>query len=252
MIVDKPNQHHGDGMLVDVLLFGAHPDDVEWGAGGTLLTLRATATSFGIVDLTRGEMGSRGTREERDKEAQEAASWIGARFRENLGLPDCGVIDSVENRQLIASVIRRYRPKLVLAPYWEDRHPDHAATGCLIRNAAVHCTLRKSSDPNPPHKPAAYLYYLLHHFKHPSMVVDISSVYQRKLELLRMHASQFAKTAEGFGVLPLGMNDYLFGLESRDRFFGSLIGVHHGEAFINEVPLKLRGLSDFPSLRAQS
>jgi bacillithiol biosynthesis deacetylase BshB1 len=174
---------------------------------------------------------------------------MGARFRENLGLPDCGVIDSVENRQQIASIIRKYRPKLVLAPYWKDRHPDHAATGRLIRNAAVHCTLRKSKDPNPPHKPAAYLYYLLHHFKHPSMVVDISDVYQRKLELLRLHASQFAKTAEGFGVVPLGMNDYLFGLESRDRFFGSLIGVHHGEAFINKVPLKLGSLSDFPSIR---
>jgi hypothetical protein len=82
------------------------------------------------------------------------------------------------------------------------------------------------------------------------MVVDISDIYQSKLELLRMHVSQFAKTAEGFGVLPLGMNDYLFGLESRDRFFGSLIGVHHGEAFINEVALKLGSLSDFPSFRS--
>ena len=84
--------------LVDVLLFGPNPDDVEWAAGGTLLTLRATGTSFGVVDLTRGEMGSRGTSEERDREAQDAASWMGAQFRENLGLPDCGLIDSVENR----------------------------------------------------------------------------------------------------------------------------------------------------------
>ena len=117
------------------------------------------------------------------------------------------------------------------------------------RNAAVYCTLKKSNDPNPPHKPLGYLYYLLHHFTHPGMVVDISSLYPRKLELLRMHASQFAKTAEGFGVLPLGMNDYLFGLESRDRFFGSLIGVHHGEAFVSEVPLKLGSISDLLSLR---
>src|ERR1700685_945393 len=99
MTGDQQNQHRGDAMLVDVLLFGAHTDDVEWGAGGTVLTLRATGTSFGIVDLTRGEMGSRGTSEERDKEAQDAASLMGAQFRENLGLPDCGVVDSVENRQ---------------------------------------------------------------------------------------------------------------------------------------------------------
>src|ERR1700742_5107825 len=246
---EKQNQQSGDPMPVDILLFGAHPDDVEWGAGGSALLLKARGSSFGVVDLTRGEMGSRGTSEERDQEAQEAASSMGARFRENLGLPDCGVIDSVENRKQIASVIRRWRPKLVLAPYWEDRHPDHAATGHLIRNAAVHCTLRKSNDPNPPHKPLAYLYYLLHHFKQPSMVVDISNVYQGKLELLRMHASQFAKTAEGFGVLPLGMNDYLFGMESRDRFFGSLLGVHHGEAFVSEVPVKLASVTDLPSLR---
>jgi bacillithiol biosynthesis deacetylase BshB1 len=234
---------------VDVLLFGAHPDDVEWGVGGTALKLQATGTSFGIVDLTRGEMGSRGTTEERYKEAEEAAPWMGARFRVNLGLPDCGVIDSVENRKQIASAIRRWRPKMVLAPYWTDRHPDHAATGNLIRNAAVYCTLKKSNDPNPPHKPSTYLYYLLHHFTHPGIVVDISEIYHRKLELLRMHASQFSKTAEGFGVVPLGMNDYLFGLESRDRFFGSLIGVHHGEAFVSEVPLKLGSISDLPSLR---
>jgi N-acetylglucosamine malate deacetylase 1 len=249
MTEHKQNREHDGAMLVDVLLFGAHPDDVEWGAGGTALKLKAAGISFGIVDLTRGEMGSRGTSEERDKEAQDAASSMGARFRENLGLPDCAVVDSTENRHRIASVIRRLRPKFVLAPYWRDRHPDHAATGRLIRNAAIHCTLRKSNDPNPPHKPSAYLYYLLHHFKQPSMVVDISDIYQSKLELLRTHASQFAKTAEGFGVLPLGMNDYLFGLESRDRFFGSLISVHHGEAFIKEGPLKLSSLSEFPAFR---
>jgi bacillithiol biosynthesis deacetylase BshB1 len=244
MTADGQNQHSHNGVSVDVLFFGAHPDDVEWGAGGAILALRAKGTSFGIIDLTRGEMGSRGTSEERERESQETASWMGARFRESLGLPDCGVIDSVENRKLVASIIRRYRPKLVLAPYWKDRHPDHAATGRLIQNAAIHCTLKKSNDPNPPHKPSAYLYYLLHHFTRPSLVMDISSIYQSKLELLRMHASQFAKTAEGFGVLPLGMNDYLFGLESRDRYFGSLINVHHGEAFISEVPLRISGLSD--------
>jgi bacillithiol biosynthesis deacetylase BshB1 len=244
---ENQNQHPGDP--VDVLLFGAHPDDVEWGAGGSVLLLKASGSSFGVVDLTRGEMGSRGTSEERGKEAQEAATSMGARFRENLGMPDCGVVDSVKNRQRIASVIRRHRPKLVLAPYWKDRHPDHAATGRLIRNSAVHCALRKSNDPNPPHKPSAYLYYLLHHFTRPSVVVDISNVYSRKLELVRVHVSQFAKTAEGFGVLPLGMNDYLFGLESRDRFFGSLIGAHHGEALVSEVPLKLGGLSDLPAIR---
>lgn len=249
MSVLRQDQHHTGEDAVDILFFGAHPDDVEWGAGGTILALHTSGTTFGIVDLTRGEMGSRGTSEERDREAQQAAHLMGARFRENLGLPDCAVIDSVQNRQLIASVVRRYRPRLVVAPYWRDRHPDHEATGLLVRNSALHSALKKSGDPNPAHKPSAYLYYLLHHFEHPSVVVDISGRYQSKLQLLQTHASQFAKTAAGFGVVPLGMNDYLFGLESRDRFFGSLIGVEHGEAFISEAPLRLGSLSEFPSFR---
>jgi N-acetylglucosamine malate deacetylase 1 len=108
----KQNQYPNDPMSVDVLLFGAHPDDVEWGAGGSMLILKAKGTSFGVVDPTRGEMGSRGTSEERDKEAQEAASLVGARFRENLGMPDCGVIDSVRTvsrlRALFVGTVRNW------------------------------------------------------------------------------------------------------------------------------------------------
>ena len=192
--------------------------------------LKETGSSFGVVDLTRGEMESRGTSEERDREAQEAASGMAAQFRENLGLPDGGIIDSVESVtdcERYSTTPSKAGPGALL----EGPPPRPCGHGPSRSQSAIHCTLRKSNDPNPPHKPSAYLYYLLHHFTHPSMVVDISGVYHRKLELLRLHVSQFAKTAEGFGVLPLGMNDYLFGLESRDRFFGTLIGAHHGEAF---------------------
>jgi N-acetylglucosamine malate deacetylase 1 len=229
-------------MPVDVLVFGAHPDDVEWGAGGIILLLREHGAAVAIVDLTAGEMGSRGTPEQRATEAQAASNYLGAISRENLRMPDGGLVDSPEARKGIAAAIRRHRPRLVLAPYWKDRHPDHAAAGLLVRNSMLYCALSKSGDPNPPHKPAAFLYYLLHNFDRPTFVADISDLYERKLNLLRLHASQFAKTAEGFGVMPLGMSDYLFGLESRDRFFGSLIGVHHGEALVADGPLKLSGL----------
>src|SRR6202163_1268604 len=114
-------------MSVDVLLFGAHPDDVEWGAGGIALLLRDKGISFAIVDLTNGEMGSRGTLEHRQAEAAAAAELLRARTRETLNLPDCGLVDSPNNRRIVAGAIRRHRPKLVIAPYWEDRHPDHAA-----------------------------------------------------------------------------------------------------------------------------
>jgi N-acetylglucosamine malate deacetylase 1 len=235
---------NGKQMNLDVLFFGAHPDDVEWGAGGMALLLRQQNCSFGIVDLTDGEMGSRGNQAERTEESRAASQLAGAAVRESLHLPDCGLTDSPEQRRLVASVLRRYRPQVVVGPYWKDRHPDHAAAGRIIRNAALYATLRKSADENPPHKPQAFLYYLLHNVRQPSLVVDISEVFDKKLELLQVHRSQFAKTAEEFGVLPMGLGDYLFALESRDRFFGSLAGVRFGEALVIDQPLKLKNLGE--------
>jgi N-acetylglucosamine malate deacetylase 1 len=235
-------------MPVEVLLFGAHPDDVEWGAGGIAILLKQQRSEFVIVDFTRGERGSRGSVEERALEAVAAAEYLGAAGRENLDLPDCGLLDTPASREQIANVIRRHRPRVVLAPYWRDRHPDHAAAGRIVRNSATYCTLKQSSSPDPPHKPQAFLYYLLHDIRRPSFVVDVSDVYSKKLALLELHRSQFSKTAEEFGVLAHGPSDYLFGLESRDRFFGSLIGVRHGEAVVGDRPLALRSLIDLPGL----
>ncbi len=235
-------------MTVDVLFFGAHPDDVEWGAVGIAILLQKQKIRFAIVDLSNGEMGSRGTPSQRADEARRASEYLGAVGRESLNMPDGELVDSPVSRKQVASAVRRYRPKLVLAPYWIDRHPDHAAAGLMVRNSALYCTLRKTEDPNPPHKPATFLFYLLHHFRHPSLVVNISDVYAQKLKLLQLHESQFAKTAEQFGVVPLGMNDYLFGLESRDRFFGSLVGVRHGEALVGDQPLKLSNLEQVLAL----
>lgn len=227
-------------MPVDVLLIGAHPDDVEWGAGGIALLLQQQGASFAILDLTRGEMGSRGAPADRVHEAERAAQFLGRVPRENLSLPDCGLVDNPEHRMLIANVIRRYRPRLVLAPFWKDRHPDHAAAGRLVRNCRLFCTLKKSASPDPPHKPQAFLYFPLHHPSAAvSFVVNVSEVYERKLKLLRLHESQFGKTAEQFGVIPQGLGQYLFALESRDRFFGSLIAKPHGEALIADGPLSL-------------
>ena len=231
-------------MQVDVLLFGAHPDDVEWGAGGTALLMHQQGLRFAFIDLTVGEMGSRGTPAERAAEASRAAQFAGAAVRETLNLSDCALIDTPETRKLIARAIRRFKPRVVMAPFWEDRHPDHAAAGSMVRNAALFCTLRKLDDDQPPHKPDLFFYYLLHHYQQPSLVIDISAVYPKKLELLRLHETQFSKTAKDYGLLPQGLNDYLYGLESRDRFFGSLIGRQHGEAFISDRPLRVDNFAD--------
>jgi len=234
-------------MPVDVVLFGAHPDDVEWGVGGTALLLSGKL-SFVIADLTDGELGSRGTPDQRKVEAAAAAEFLGAAGRESLHLPDCGLVDSPENRRQIAAIVRRFRPAIVVAPYWQDRHPDHAAAGLMIRNAQLYCTLKNSGDPHPPHKPGAFLFYPLNNFQSPAFVVDTSDVFERKLDLIRIHRSQFSKTAQEFGVLAHGVSDYMFGLESRDRYAGSLIGAHYGEALIADRPVALRGMGDILSL----
>ncbi len=231
-------------MDVDVLIFGAHPDDVECGVGGTALLLHEQAIPFAIVDLTQGEMGSRGTPEERVQEAQESAKFLGACSRENLNLGDTSLQDSLENRRLIASVIRKYRPQIVLAPFWDDLHGDHVAAGLMIRNSAIYCSLSKLDDPHPPHKPRRFLYYLLHKYHPPTFIVDISNVFSRKLEAIRSYKSQFSKTAEEYGVLPVGIGDYLFHLESRSRYFGSLANVAFGEPLVAEQPLIVSSLSD--------
>lgn len=231
-------------MPVDVLFYGAHPDDVEWGVGGIALLMRQRAVSFAVVDLTRGELGSRGTVAERNQEAIEAAEFMGAQSRENLDLPDGGLADTPANRTLIARSIRRHRPKMVVAPLWEDRHPDHAATGLMVRNSALYCTLKKADDPNPPHLPETFLYYPLHKTIQPTFVTDITPLFPRKLELLRLHRSQFGKTADQHGVISQGLGDYLYALETRDRHFGAHIGVHFGEGLIADRPLKLRSIED--------
>lgn len=231
-------------MPVDVLFFGAHPDDVEWGVGGTALLMRARGVSCSIVDLTRGELGSRGTPDERKHEARVAAELLGVQARENLELPDGGLEDSPANRMLIARAIRRHRPKFVVAPLWEDRHPDHAAAGLMVRHSALYCTLKKTDDPNPPHQPKAFLFYPLHKTVQPAFVVDTTEVFAEKLELLRLHHSQFGKTAEEFGVLAQGLGDYLHGLETRDRHYGAQVGVRFGEALVSDKPWRLSGLED--------
>ncbi len=228
---------------VDVLLFGAHPDDVEWGVGGIVLRLRENGASFALVDFTRGELGSRGTLAARQVEALRAAEFMGAQVRENLRLPDGGLADTPAGRFLVARAIRRYRPEIVLAPYWEDRHPDHAAAGLMVRNSALYCALKKSEDAQPPFLPKMFLYYPLHKSVTPTIVVDTSELFAKKLELLRLHESQFEKTAEQFGVLPQGLGDYFYALETRDRYYGGQIGVRLGEALVADRPLELGSLA---------
>ena len=152
---------------VDVLAFGAHSDDVELGCGGLLIKLRRAGYRTAIVDLTQSELNSRAAPEVIAEEAAQAAEVLGVEFRERLDLGDAQLQDSFENRVRIAEIIRRYRPKLVLAPYFGDRHPDHAAAGTLVKNAQLYCRLKRLGGLPPPHAPQLVLFYLMHDYVRP-------------------------------------------------------------------------------------
>ncbi len=221
---------------VDLIAFGAHPDDVEIGAGGFLAKEAALGYKIGIVDLTRGEMGSRGTPEARAVEAGRAAEIIGAVWRLNLEMPDGSIAVDQESILEVAQVIRTYRPAIVLAPYWEDRHPDHVKTSQLITEAHFKAGLKKFKPDRRPFRPNIILYYFLNKIENYSFLVDVSQYYSRKQEAIGAYRSQFGAA----GIKPLavlGIKAPLQFIESRDRFQGAQIGAEYGEAFKVRTPV---------------
>jgi N-acetylglucosamine malate deacetylase 1 len=212
---------------VDVLAFGPHPDDVEIFCGGTLIRLVDLGHSVGVVDLTRGERASNGTPEERAREASAAARVMGLAFRENLGLPDTGLMASdPEQLRRVVDCLRRLRPEIVLVPWLEERHPDHVAAGELLTRAVYFAGVRGYAPDTERHVPRQMLYYALRHRMTPSFVVDTSAAAERKRQAIACYGSQVA------GAVPtlLASSRALEALDARDRYFGSMIGVSHGEA----------------------
>lgn len=219
---------------IDVLAFGAHPDDVELFCGGTMIRLSDLGYRTGVVDLTRGELASNGTPEGRAREAAEAAEVMGLALRENLGLPD-GFLDPSPASPHLAPVveaIRRHRPELALIPWIEERHPDHAAAGALLTRAVFFAALRRypGSPAGGAFAPRQVLYYEMRHRMDASFVVDTSASWPRKLEAIRRHASQVSPPPDGAPTL-VGSPGALEAIEARDRFHGSRIGASHGEAW---------------------
>jgi len=217
---------------VDVLAFGPHPDDVELFVGGTLRTLVLRGRSVGVVDLTRGEKASRGTPEQRAEEAAAAAVILGLRFRENLGLPDTALSAEPAAGQLarVVEVLRRHRPELVLAPWHEDRHPDHVAASLLVTRAVYYAGVRKveTDPPSSRHVPRQLLYYALRHRMTPSFVVDTSLAAADKRRAILCYGSQLG-AQPGQDATLIGSPRAVEALEARDRYYGSMIGAEHGE-----------------------
>jgi bacillithiol biosynthesis deacetylase BshB1 len=224
---------------VDVLAISAHADDVELCCAGTLVALAARGKTFGIVDLTRGEMATRGTPETRRKEAERSAQILGAAFRETLDFGDGGLSKSRENELALIDLLRRERPRLILTSYPDDRHPDHRRTGELVTDAAFYAGLRKIETAHPAHRPQQTLYFSTAYVHTPTLVVDVTQSMPRRMEAVRSYESQFHHPASKEPETILSQKSFLAAIEARARYFGFLISVEFGEGFVSKRPPKI-------------
>ncbi|WPD18898.1 MULTISPECIES: bacillithiol biosynthesis deacetylase BshB1 [Thermaerobacter] len=220
---------------VDVLVIGAHPDDAEIGMGGTLVKLHRLGYRIGVIDLTRGELGSKGTPERRAQEAALAARVYGARFRFNLNLGDNRVEDSPALGRKVAALIRRCRPRVVFTHHGDDRHPDHRGASALVRRAVFQAALRNLDLGEPHHVVDALLFFPVNEWVEPSFVVDVTATFDAKLEAMRAFASQFVEPTAPIDHKYFGVEDYLEATVVRARHYGLRIGVRYGEAFLADA-----------------
>lgn len=225
---------------LDVLALAAHPDDVELCAGGTMCVLARDGYRTGVVDFTRGELGSRGTPEGRLEEAERAAEILGLTARHNLGLPDGDIQNTAENREKLIRLVRRYRPSIVLTNPPEDRHPDHPAAARLATDALFYAGLRKietfeeDGSPQEPWRPSHVLHYMQSLSFVPTFVVDVTDVWERRTAALQAFGSQFfnpdydSDEPETFISNP----DFFAWVEARARTYGYRVGARYGEPLL--------------------
>ncbi len=226
-------------MAVDLLVFGPHPDDLEIGLGGTIARHVALGSSVGLCDLTAGEMGSNGTVDERLAEAEAARRVLGAAWRENLRLPDRGIGTSPDHQVTVATFIRRHTPKVVAAPYWSDRHPDHVAASALITEGVFNAGLRKYKAEGDAWKAEWICYYFINDGAPPSFVLDVSDHYETKRKALDCHVTQFQPPGSGTTSTRLNTPVFRQLIESRDAQFGALAGVAWAEGVVvRETPTR--------------
>ena len=232
---------------LDILAVAAHRDDVEQTCGGTLLKMAQHGRRTGILDLTRGEMGTRGTAESRAQEAEEAAKILRVSWREALDIPDGRVENTWENRLKVARVLREQRPQVVILPYWKGRHPDHYTASTLGYEACFLAGLGKldiarassSEDQNdgdknlPPHRPFKIIYATLYYDVRPTFVVDITELFEARFQALMAYKSQFSDQEAGKDLFP-AQAEIRARIEAMARFYGLLGGVTYAEPFLQK------------------
>ena len=237
-------------MKLDILAFGVHPDDVELSCGGTLLTEKTKGKKVGIADLTEGELGTRGTAETRIQEAKDAAAIMQIDVRENLFMADGFFENNESNQRKIISVIRKYQPEIILCNAPADRHPDHGRSADLVYTAAFLSGLAKieteeKSSLQKPWRPKYVFNYIQDRYFNPDFVIDITGVFDKKIEAVKAYKTQFYNPASNEPQTYISSPEFLESIIYRSKMFGKLIGVKYGEGFISK---KMLGISSFDAL----
>ncbi len=222
---------------LDLLAIAAHPDDVEQTCGGTMISMAEKGYRTGIVDLTAGDMGTRGTPKLRVEESQAAARILMAGHRENLGMPDARLENSLAGRITIAAKIRELRPRVVILPYWEARHPDHYHAGELAYEGCFLAGLAKLDPYTEPHRPYKVIYSSIYAPVTPSFVVDISAQFERRMAALLAYKSQYGD-GDTSGLFP-PQAEVRERLAAVARYYGNLIGCKYGEPFVVKETMRV-------------
>lgn len=229
---------------IDVLAIAAHRDDVELTCGGALLVAAARGRRTAIIDLTQGEMGTRGSTELRAREASLAAGVLGVAARENLGLPDAGIMNTPDTRAALAVVIRRFRPRVVIAPALKGRHPDHRVTAELVRDACFVAGLSRLVPEVPAWRPFKVIHSLSFRedFDKPTFVVDVSAVFEKKLEAIACYGSQFEGATQAGEIYPTG-SPLIERVRQQAAHYGSLIRCAYGEPYYTSETMRVEDVS---------
>jgi bacillithiol biosynthesis deacetylase BshB1 len=233
-------------MNLDVLAIAAHPDDVEQTCGGTLIKMAEMGYRTGVLDLTAGDMGTRGTPEQRIAESDVAGKHMLLKWRDNLHMPDARLENTLPARLTLAMKIREVKPRVVILPYWEARHPDHYRAGEMGFEACFLAGLRKLDEYSEPHRPFKILYSSIYAEVKPSFIVDISAQFERRMTALLSYTSQYGETIAGATLFP-SEQEIRERLGAVARFYGNLIGVKYGEPFVVKEAMQIDDIVTMPS-----
>jgi bacillithiol biosynthesis deacetylase BshB1 len=234
-------------MKLDLLAIAPHPDDVELTSGGTMIKMAKAGYATGILDLTRGETGTRGTPETRLKEAARAAKIMGTKIRRNLGLPDAHLKVTDEYKSAVAAVIREFEPHTVILPYWEGRHPDHYTAARLGYEACFVAGLKNYPLEGLPFRPFKILYAAAYADVRPTIAVDITKQYERRRRAILAYASQFNPPKhERKSRVALPLNELEDRMSLQARYYGRLIGVRYAEGFVVKEVAQIDDVVNMP------